>query len=209
MTTHQTRLQGREEIASGTMAFHFEKPAGFSFKPGQAIDVVLLDPPTADAQSARHTFSIVSAPFENELVVATRMRDSAFKRALKARCQSVRRSRSKGRSDRSRCTTTAARPAVFIAGGIGITPFMSMLRQATKERLPQRLLLLYSNRRPQDAAFLAELQRLERQNRELPAGRDDDGAWPISAIGDWQTGLIDEPLIEEAVAATVRADLSM
>src|SRR5688572_18812853 len=84
MTVYQTQLMGRETVASGTMAFHFAKPAGFRFKPGQAIDVVLLDPPAADAPSTRHTFSIVSAPFENELVVATRMRDSAFKRALGA-----------------------------------------------------------------------------------------------------------------------------
>ena len=51
-----------------------------------------------------------------------------------------------------------------IAGGIGITPFMSMLRQATHDRLPQAMVLLYSNRRPEDAAFLAELQNLARQN---------------------------------------------
>ncbi len=80
MSTYEVTLKGREEIAEGTMAFHFEKPAGFSFKPGQAIDVVLVEPPTTDPQSARHTFSIVSAPFQDELVVATRMRDSAFKR---------------------------------------------------------------------------------------------------------------------------------
>src|SRR3546814_7537038 len=57
-----------------------------------------------------------------------------------------------------------ARAAVFIAGGIGITPFMSMLRHAAHEALPQQILLLYSNRRPEDAAFLTELQELERKN---------------------------------------------
>ena len=84
MTTYEARLVGREEIAEGTMAFHFEKPAGFSFKAGQEMDVELIDPPGTDTQSARHTFSIVSAPFQGELVVATRMRDSAFKRAFKS-----------------------------------------------------------------------------------------------------------------------------
>ena len=47
------------------------------------------------------------------------------------------------------------------AGGIGITPFMSMLRQAAHDHLARRLVLLYSNRRPEDAAFLAELIALE------------------------------------------------
>ena len=84
MSRHDSKLRGREQVAHGTVAFHFDKPVGFSFKPGQAIDVVLLEPPGTDAQSTRHTFSIVSAPFENELVVATRMRDTAFKRALGA-----------------------------------------------------------------------------------------------------------------------------
>jgi ferredoxin-NADP reductase len=60
-----------------------------------------------------------------------------------------------------------ARAAVFIAGGIGITPFMSILRQAANDQLPQRLSLLYSNRRPEDAAFIPELQRLERSNERF------------------------------------------
>ena len=53
-----------------------------------------------------------------------------------------------------------SRRAVFIAGGIGITPFMSMLRHASAEKLPGEFVLDYSNRRPQDAAFLEELQGL-------------------------------------------------
>lgn len=199
MTTHATRLQGREEIANATMAFHFEKPAGFSFKPGQAIDVVLRDPPATDAQNARHTFSIVSAPFEHELVVATRMRDSAFKRALKALPIGAQRA-IEGPFGSLTLHNDRARPAVFIAGGIGVTPFMSILRQATKDRLPQRLLLLYSNRRSEDAAFLAELQRLERQGETFRL------IATMTQLGDsrcpWEgeTGVIDGPLIKRAVA---------
>lgn len=163
MTLHASKLRGREQVAHGTMAFHFDKPAGFSFKPGQAIDLVLLEPPTADAQSARHTFSIVSAPFENELVVATRMRDSAFKRALGALPigASV---AIEGPFGSLTLHNDRARPAVFIAGGIGITPFKSIVAQAAEDGLEQRLVLLYSNRRPEDAAYLTELQELERRN---------------------------------------------
>ena len=56
MTIYDVKLGKREEVAEGTMAFHFDKPTGFSFKPGQAIDVVLINPPSADAQSGRHAF---------------------------------------------------------------------------------------------------------------------------------------------------------
>lgn len=163
MTTHPTTLRAQQPVAHGTRAFHFDKPAGFAFEPGQAIDVVLPEPPDGDPQSARHTFSIVSAPFENELVVATRMRDSAFKRAL-GKLPVGAGITIEGPSGSLTLHQDRARPAVFIAGGIGITPFMSILRQAAHDHLAQRLVLLYSNRRPEDAAFLAELQALEQQH---------------------------------------------
>ena len=166
MSTYETRIEGREEVAEGTMAFRVAKPPGFSFKPGQAIDVVLVAPPGGDAQSARHAFSIVSAPFEAHLTFATRMRDSAFKRALKllANGSPI---QLDGPFGSLTLHNNRARPAVLIAGGIGITPFMSILRQAAQDQLPQRIVLLYSNRRPEDTAFLAELQALEQQNQNF------------------------------------------
>lgn len=195
MTTYDVTLKGREEVAAGTMAFHFAKPDGFSFKPGQAIDVVLIDPPTTDAQSARHTFSIVSAPFQDELVVATRMRDSAFKRAFKSLSIG-----SPAKFDGPFGSLTLhnerARPAVFIADGIGITPFMSILRQATQDQLPQRLLLLYSNRRPEDAAFLVELQQLEQQNTNFRLVATMTEMSKSSRSWAGETGLIDEDLLK-------------
>lgn len=159
MPSYTSRLTHREEIAHGTMAFHFEKPAGFEFKPGQYVDVTLLDPPPMDAEGAIRTFSIASAPYENELVVATRMRDTSFKRVI-ATLPLGTQLKLDGPSGSFTLHKNAAKPAVFLAGGIGITPFRSMLRQAAKDRLAQALCLFYSNRRPEDAAFLDELQKL-------------------------------------------------
>ena len=195
MSTYTTRIEGFEEIAQGTMAFRFEKPAGFSFKPGQAIDLILSDAPAADAANARHTFSIVSAPFEGQLVIATRMRDSVFKRTLKSLAIGAT-AKLEGPSGSLTLHTDRARPAVFIAGGIGITPFMSILRQAAKDRLPQQLVLLYSNRRPEDSAFLIELQQLEQQNENfrllatMTQMSQSDRPW------DGATGLVDEALVK-------------
>jgi ferredoxin-NADP reductase len=198
MTRYEAGLQGREEIATGTMAFHFEKPTGFTFKPGQAIDVVLLAPTASDAQSARHAFSLVSAPYESELVVATRMRDTAFKRALKALPVGSRLA-IEGPFGSLTLHNDRARPAVFIAGGIGITPFMSMLRQATRDRLPQDLLLLYTNRRPEDTAFLAELKELERKNETFRLIATITEPGDLRCPWDRETGLIDGPFIKRAV----------
>lgn len=58
----------------------------------------------------------------------------------------------------------ADRPAVFPAGGIGVTPFRSMLWQATEQELLHHLLLFYSNRRSEDAAVLEEMLGLEKEN---------------------------------------------
>ncbi|MDE3181769.1 MAG: FAD-dependent oxidoreductase, partial [Acidobacteriota bacterium] len=58
----------------------------------------------------------------------------------------------------------ATRPAVMLAGGIGITPFRSMILDATHRKLPHQIFLFYFNRRPEDAPFLDELHHLESQN---------------------------------------------
>src|SRR3989475_8350757 len=80
----ETVLTRREPVAEGTMAFHFARPAGFAHAAGQNVLVTLLEPPQTDSQGDSRTFTLASAPQEPELMVATRMRDSAFKRALKS-----------------------------------------------------------------------------------------------------------------------------
>ena len=202
MTTFSVRLQRREEVAHGTTAFHFDKPAGFSFKPGQAVDLILLDPPTTDGANGRHAFSIVSAPFEPELVVATRMRDSVFKSALKG-LPIGSSAQLEGPFGSLTLHNDRARPAVFIAGGIGITPFMSILRQATKDQLQQRLVLLYSNRRPEDSAFLVELQQLERENKNFRLVATMTQMRVSKLPWQGETGLLGEALLKKIGAELV------
>lgn len=163
MTTYELKLKRRETVAEGTMAFHFEKPEGFQFKAGQAIDLSLIEPPETDAEGNTRAFSLISAPFETELAFATRMRDTAFKRVLKT-LPAESPVRVAGPFGRFTLHNDASRPAVFLAGGIGITPFFSIVKQAFQERLPHRLFLFYSNKRPEEAAFLEELTKLEQMN---------------------------------------------
>lgn len=79
----KVKLKAREEIAAGTMAFHFEKPEGFVYKAGQFADYTLINPSETDAEGNTRGFSLASAPYEDDLMSATRMRDTAFKRVLK------------------------------------------------------------------------------------------------------------------------------
>lgn len=157
------KLESRQEIAEGTMAFRFEKPPGWTFKAGQAVDMTLLDPAESDSEGNTRAFSIASAPHEETLMVATRMRDTAFKRVLGSAPLGTR-VKIEGPFGNLTLHNNAARTAVLLAGGIGITPFRSMVFRAAKERLPHRIFLFFSNRRPEDAPFLEELQALEKEN---------------------------------------------
>lgn len=160
---HDTlKLIERKEIAEGTMAFYFEKPAGFAYKAGNSVDITIVNPPETDAEGNTRAFSIASAPHEKELMIATRMRDTAFKRVMKTEAHPT--VRLEGPFGSFTLHNDAARPAVFLMGGIGITPARAILVDAAKRKLPHALHLFYSNRRPEDAAFLTELQELEKEN---------------------------------------------
>jgi ferredoxin-NADP reductase len=158
-----SKLLSRHEVAERTMAFHFEKPSNWTFKAGQFLDMTLLDPPETDAEGNSRTFSIASGPHEDSLMIATRMRDTAFKRVLSTMPlgSAV---KIEGPSGDLTLAAKAKRPAVFLAGGIGITPFRSIVFQAAKEKLAHRIFLFYSNRWPEDTPFLDELQALEKEN---------------------------------------------
>jgi ferredoxin-NADP reductase len=158
-----SKLVARQDVAEQTMAFRFEKPPNWKFKAGQALDMTLLDPPETDAEGNVRTFSIASAPQEETLMVATRMRDTAFKRVLKIMRMGTQ-VKLEGPSGDLTLHNNAQRTAVLLAGGIGITPFRSMVVRAAREKLPHRIFLLYSNRRPEDAPFLDELAALEKEN---------------------------------------------
>ena len=163
MAICNVKLKSRREVAEGTMAFHFEKPDGFLFKAGQFGDFTLAHPSETDAEGNLRGFSLASAPFERDLIVATRMRDTAFKRVLKAMDFGAELSMDAPYGSLT-LHEDASIPAVFLTGGIGITPVRSIILQATHEKLPHKLFLFDSNRRPEDAAFLDDLTAAQKEN---------------------------------------------
>jgi ferredoxin-NADP reductase len=163
MQIYETKLKEREDIADGTMAFHFEKPPGFDYKAGQFADYTLVSPPETDAEGNIRGFSLASAPFENDLIAATRMRDTAFKRVLKTMKIGTGLVIDAPYGSFTLHNNSTI-PAVFITGGIGITPVRSIVLQATHDKLPHKIFLFDSNRRPEDAAFLDDLIDAEKKN---------------------------------------------
>jgi ferredoxin-NADP reductase len=160
MAEYQMTLVDRQRIARDTMAFWFDaNGARYEFRAGQHADFVF----GSESDNSR-TFSLASSPLDKEpIMIAMRMRETAFKTALNAAAFGT-----KFKVSRPRGSFTlhkdVTRPAVFLAGGIGITPVRSILQSATQERLPHKLYLFYSNREADDAAFIEELQGMAAQN---------------------------------------------
>jgi ferredoxin-NADP reductase len=163
MGTYYVKLLGKHDIAKDTMAFIFEKPANFVFRPGQCGDFTLVHPQETDEEGTSRAFSFASSPYEEHLMVATRIRDTAFKRCLKALPLGAEVKLDAPGGSFALHTTTSV-PAVFLTGGIGITPVRSILLQAAHDQLLHRIFLFYSNTSPESAAFLQELSGLESTN---------------------------------------------
>src|SRR5690606_21011577 len=134
MPIYTVTLLKKEEIAHQTMAFSFDRPEGFEFRAGQSGDFTLIEPPETDEEGNTRTFSFAQAPYENGLVVATRMRDTAFKRVIRnlSEGSTLKLDAPYGSFVLHKTLTT---PAVFLTGGIGITPVRSMIAQATQDKL--------------------------------------------------------------------------
>lgn len=163
MPIYKTKLKSKDEIAAGTMAFRFEKPEGFAFKAGQFGDFTLVDPSETDAEGNVRGFSLASAPYEGDLMFVTRMRDTAFKRVLRTMEVGAEIALDAPYGSFT-LHNNAKKPAVFLTGGIGVTPVRSIVLQAAHDKLPQKIFLFDSNRRPEDSAFIDELTNAQRMN---------------------------------------------
>lgn len=188
------KLKNRFLVAEKTMAFQFEKPTGFTFRPGQWIDVTLLNPHETDAEGNTRGFSIASAPDEDLLMVATRLRDTAFKRQL-PQLPLETEVKIEGPGGSLALHNNIARAAVFLVGGIGITPLRSILLHAAHDKLAQRIFLFYSNHRPEDAPFLEELTDLQKANPNYKLIATMTDMTKSTRSWNGETGQIDQALL--------------
>jgi ferredoxin-NADP reductase len=163
MPPYKVKLKAQKTLCAGTAAFYFEKPEEFEFEAGQFFNFTLLSQGETDLEGNTRALSIASAPYERNLMVAMRLRTTAFKRTLNSLPLGSE-LLLQGPFGWMTLPRNSKRPAVLLAGGIGITPFRSLVWNEAESLSARRILLFYSVRVPEEAAFLEELQEMEQYN---------------------------------------------
>ncbi|MDQ2909946.1 MAG: FAD-dependent oxidoreductase [Actinomycetota bacterium] len=187
-------MKEKREVARGTLLVVFDLDGQeVDFRAGQYFWVELLDPAYEDEKGPRRHISVVTSPTERGVLgLCTRLRDTAFKRSLAELEVGDEVEVEEPKGDFVLPEDTE-RPYVFVAGGIGITVFRSMLRYIADTGLPYKVTLVYSNRDRESTAFLDELQELE---GTLPGFRlvltmTEDPGW------EGETRRIDEDMLRD------------
>jgi ferredoxin-NADP reductase len=176
----RAKVKEKREVAKGTLFVLFDLLGQeVDFRAGQYFWVTVLDPPYDDEKGPRRHISVVTSPNERGVLgLCTRLRDSAFKRSLAELPVGAAVEVEQPKGDFVLPDETDL-PLVFLAGGIGITVFRSMLRSIVEERLSHRVTLVYSNRDRESTAFLDELTQLARDhnNINLVLTMTDENEW--------------------------------
>lgn len=157
---YSSRLIAREEVAHETLAVRIERPAGFEFQAGEYVDLTIPGLRERDLLGPIRSLSIASPPRADYLEFILRQRETAFKRAL-ATYPLGTELELEDPFNNLRLDPESEREQVFIAGGIGVAPFLSAVRGAAQAMRPLRATLFYSNPRPEDTVALGELERLQ------------------------------------------------
>lgn len=145
-------------------AFRFEAQEPIPWTPGQFIRVELShDNP--DDEGTKRWFTISSTPHDGYIQITTRVTDTTFKQALAAlpiggTINLVE------RPDGDFVWQESDKPLVFVAGGIGITPFYSMLKNRGHSGQPVSATLIY-NGRTDDLPFKADFNEASKRHPEF------------------------------------------
>ena len=156
---YTAKVLGREAKAGQLMVLRLERPAGFDYKAGQFCFVNAPDIGLSDAGGLRRPLSLATSPLEKDLLFTVRLSESAFKRTLREMADT---SAVVIESAMGLFTLPADKstPLCFLAGGMGIAPFRSMLRYAADARTGHKATLFYSSRVPEEALFLDEFNSI-------------------------------------------------
>lgn len=191
---HKYIVDTAEQITATTLLLSLKEQEGqrlFSFQPGQyaAVSFYHKNRPTP-----ARCFSIVSSPTEQRTLQFGMRTKGRFTKAV-ANLQPGNIVNVRGPYGGFVLDSERDNDVVFLAGGIGITPFMSMVSHASNVHATTKITLIYSCQTQDDIPFLAELSNLSRQNPNFKV---------VFAVG---SGSIDKLIGLTAILGRVTADL--
>jgi len=191
MNKYTVKLLKKEGVAKDTVAFSFEKPDDFVFEAGQYLNIS-LEKYLGAGMSSQRSMSIASAPHEKDLIIVMRIGISEFKKTLNDLPIN---SEVEILGPFGHLSLQYDKPAVFIAGGIGLAPFRGMIIDSIEKGLQQKIYLFYSDKNPENTAFLEELKAIKDNNFTFIPTMTGD----VSDSWTGEVGRINDKMIERYV----------
>lgn len=196
----RVQLKERRQETPDVMTFVFNlNGQPYPYTAGQFAFFELDELRAEDPRGKRRHFTLSSSPTEHGIVqITTKLRGSGFKETLKNSALGLELDLEDARG-RFSLPDKAEAPLVFLGGGVGVTPFRSMLRYAADENLPHHITVLYSAPTPEQLVYRREFESLPQENPNvhivLTVTQPDQG-------GGWQgeTGRIDAEKISKYVS---------
>ncbi len=159
---YETTIQDVIPRTHDVTSYRFPKPKELEYKPGQFFFVTIKQD---DKELTKH-FSFSTSPTETSYIEFTKkLTDHEYSLALKAAKVG-----DWARIDApyGKFTFEGEYPKIaMLCGGIGITPFISIIKNATDKNLSNKITLFYGCRTEEDVAFKTELEELEKKNSNL------------------------------------------
>ena len=192
------KLIHKVKIAADSWELMFEKPEGFVYEPGQFLEIH-LEHPNQDDRGIKRWFTLSSSPTEAQLMITTRLVDkhSSFKDAM-FKLEPGDSIEAKGPMGSFVMPKDIKKPLVWIAGGIGITPFRSQMKFLIDNQEQRDITLIYSNRTIEDICFedlwasangnITNFKLIETLVDKVPSN------W------DGKTGMISKEMIKDAIS---------
>ena len=185
----RAQVVSSRQLTPTTHAIELEKPKSFMFRPTQFTFLQLLTAAGVDVRP----MSLATSPTRRHLEYAVRLSESFYQRAFAALRPGDEVAVFGPIGD---FVLNEKRPAVLIAGGIGVTPLKGMAEYAADRALPIPIRLVYSNGSEDEIVYRDELAALERQNTRFRVIHTLTG----TAAPTWQaaTGRVDRTLLRQA-----------
>jgi len=186
-----------EKVALDTYNFLFISDKKISFRPGQYLEWT-LSPEGADLRGNRRYFTIASSPTEDHITIGVKFypNSSTFKQKLRALTPGETAITS-GRAGDFVLPDNKNKKLVFLAGGIGITPFRSMTKYLLHNNEKRNIILLYSNKTVEDIAYKEIFQeaseKLGLKTSYILTGTHTPSGW------QGKTGHINKEMIENEI----------